>query len=117
MRSMLVILTLGLMSCVVQAKEQDLLVHGCKMGVAIAQAYLKKDSDFEMQRMHLRCVGGISRRPQIRKEFDAEKSIENKKAYACGLGAGVAAGFYSQPELLNNKSYMNYIISRCPGKL
>jgi hypothetical protein len=90
--------------------KRDFLLHGCKMGVAITQGYLNKDSDFEMTRMHLRCDGGISRRPKIREEFNLE---QNKEAYACGVGIGVAAGFYEKQDLLKDKQALNAIVESC----
>lgn len=112
MRSIMIILSLG-MSLQANAKQQDLLIHGCKMGVAVTQGYLNKDSDLEMTRMHLRCVGGIERRPKIREEFNKEKSLEGKQAYACGLGIGVALGFYNKQEVFNDKSKFELLANKC----
>lgn len=117
MKLIVILLSLGLVLSA-EAKEQDLLIHGCKMGVALTQAYLDKDSNLEMTRMHLRCVGGISRRPNIREEFNKEKTIENKKAYACGLGVGVALGFYNKAELFSSKTQdIETVLSKCVKRL
>lgn len=113
MKFIVILLGLGLVLSA-EAKEQDLLIHGCKMGVALTQAYLDKDSNLEMTRMHLRCVGGISRRPNIREEFNKEKTIENKKAYACGLGVGVALGFYDKAKLFSSKAQdIETVVRKC----
>lgn len=102
----------------VRANFKDPLIHGCSMGVAVTQGYLDKDSDLDLKRMLLRCAGGVKNRPQIRKEFDAFSTLENKKAYACGFGVGVALSFYNKVELLSSKiKDVVFIIDECIRRL
>lgn len=89
------------------------LLKGCEYGVDSTQQMLGIKSDIDNFRLKLRCKGGISNRPSIRKEYDMEISETNKQNYACGVGLGATLNFYNRKELFNDKAFLKKVISNC----